>query len=417
MDKPVDPTPLGLLILTLLLISSATLPACQGGERIRVLVVGQILDRSTQIPDFLADEPLVEFVGVPARGDYIPGGQDVLIKYIRQYFPRTYEDLKLFDYILLTSPEYYLLTTQQDMWMHDAIYEGAGGFNDGSVFSIVAQIHNSWAASAAQEAFPNDAPAVVAKGGGGGSPSTSFTVRVNRDFPEPVLSAYLPFGIEQVICGESRFIIPRDGSEIIAWQEGNFPGLRDVPYLIVWEYGEGRAMTIGDAMHKDLSFFRYPRTASDNTYAPDILTNMILYSTGRDLIEDVEVFHGLKSQFIDFRAKLAILISLSDFIDKFGANTQGIQEIVWDLEEIARQASEHYLDQDFVECGNTMALAFEELLRADGVAKDLKNAALTWVYITEWLVTAATFMVSGYVLWTLMLRRRLYREVDSTKFL
>jgi hypothetical protein len=417
MDEPKERTLPSLLLSVVLLNLVVALPACQGGERIKVLVVGQILDRSTQIPDFLADEPLVDFVGVPARGDYIPGGQDILMKYIRQYFPRTYEDLKLFEYILLTSPEYYLLTTQQDMWMHDAIYEGAGGFNDASVFSIVAQIHNSWAASAAQLAFPNDAPAVVARGGGGASPTGCFTVRVNRDFPEPVLSAYLPFGIEQVICSESRFIIPRDGSEVIAWQEGNFPGLKNVPYLVVWDYGQGRTMTIGDAMHKDLSFFRYPRSASDNTYAPDILTNMILYSTGRDLIEDVEVFHSLKSQFISFRAKLAVLISLGDFVDRFGANTQGIQEIIWDLEEISRQASEQYLDQDFVECENTMALAFEELLQADAVAKDLKDAALTWVYITEWLVTSATLMVSGYVLWTLMLRRKLYREVDTTKFL
>lgn len=402
--------------IPIIIVGLIMLPQCWGGEKIKVLLTGQILDRGAQLPYFLGEEPLIDLVVVPARGDYIMGGIQTMIKYIRQYFPRTYEEMQSIDYIMFISPEYYLFTTKQDKWMYDVINEGAGGFNDASVFSIVAQIHNAWAASLTQLAFPNDAPAVVARGSGGESPSTHFNVIVNREFPDPVLTSYLPYGIEAVSCVESRYIIPREGSGIIAWQAGNFPGKKDVPYLIVWDYGEGRTMTIGDAMHKDLGFFRYPKTAADNIFAPDILTNIILYSTGRELIDDVEVFHRLKSYFIDFRARIAVLVSLNDFIDKFGANTAKIQEQVFELEDMARLGAEQYLDQEFTECEVTMNQAFQDFHRAEEMAKKLKNGALLWVYIIEWLITMSVFLISGSLLWILMARRKLYREVESTKF-
>jgi hypothetical protein len=52
---------------------------------------------------------------------------------------------------------------------------------------------------------------------------------------------------------------------------------------------------------------------------------------------------------------------------------------------------------------------------SEEIARKAKDAALFWVYVIEWLVTAATPFISGFVLWTLMLRRRLYREVTATR--
>jgi hypothetical protein len=38
-----------------------------------------------------------------------------------------------------------------------------------------------------------------------------------------------------------------------------------------------------------------------------------------------------------------------------------------------------------------------------------------WVYIIEWFVAVSTLFISGFILWTLMVRRRLYREIDATR--
>ena len=45
----------------------------------------------------------------------------------------------------------------------------------------------------------------------------------------------------------------------------------------------------------------------------------------------------------------------------------------------------------------------------------LKQRALFWIYLTEWLAVTAVLLLSGFVLWTLMIRRRLYGEVRSTR--
>ena len=48
-------------------------------------------------------------------------------------------------------------------------------------------------------------------------------------------------------------------------------------------------------------------------------------------------------------------------------------------------------------------------------SSELKRKALIWVYITEYLAVSGTCMATGFLLWTLMVKRRLYREVGLTR--
>ncbi len=383
------------------------------GEKINILLTGHFQDHSNQLPKFFREEPIIEYTGVPTRG--VKGGMEVLMKFIRQYFPRSYQEMKEYDFIFLNSPEYYVFTTKQDKWMHDAVLEGAGGFNDASVFSVITQIHGAWAASLLQQAFPNDAPAVVARGGGGESPLNYFAVVINRNFPDPVLTPFIPYGVEQVPGDCSRYVIPRETAGTLAWQVGNFPGHGKVPFIVVWDYGEGRTVTTGSCLHATGGWFSRPQSSSDNQYAAEIFMNLIFYCTDRNLIQDVEVFHRLKSTFREFRNKMAILISLKDFVERFGANTHKVQQKIWDLEIMEEKARNHYLNQEFVECESTMNQAFDYFSEAEEAAKKLKESALLWVYVIEWAVTTSVLLISSYILWTLMVRRRLYQAVRTTK--
>jgi hypothetical protein len=45
----------------------------------------------------------------------------------------------------------------------------------------------------------------------------------------------------------------------------------------------------------------------------------------------------------------------------------------------------------------------------------LRERALLWVYVVEWLAVTGTLLVCGMVLWTLMIRKRLYRQVAVTR--
>jgi len=365
---------------------------------------------NTLLEKYFDEDPLMEYTGVPCREG---GGLDMhqMLKAIRLYFPRTYEDMREFDYLMLLAPEFYLLDPRQDLWMHDLIEDGAGGFNDGSVFSIVAQIHGSWAVSLTQQAFPNDASAVVARGGGGESVTGPYGVVINRDFPDPVLTPFISYGVEDIPGLTSRYVIPRSTAKVMAWQVGNFPGLGKVPFLVAWDYGKGRSVTCG-------GFIKGKETwlGKENPYGPDIVINMILYSTRRQLIQDVDVFHRLKLSFRAFNDRMNLLIALKDFVDRFGANTQRIQDVIWELEDMRVKANEEYLNQEFVECGNTLEASMTRFAEAEAIAKETKDAALVWVYAIEWLGTTATLLLSSYALWSLMIRRRLYRQVEVTKF-
>jgi len=387
---------------------------CHAGERLQILMVGNQLSIE-YLRVFFDNEPGVTYRAVPARN---PGGtfafsQADLVKMIRLYFPRTYGDLMTFDVMILTGPDYNLFTTRQDQWMYDGITDGGmGGINDMSVFSIVSGVAESWSNSLTQRAFPNDAPAVTARSAGE-SPGTYFRVVINRRAAFPILTGFIPFGVEDVAApGGSRMVIHREGSEVLAWQVGNFGSAR-VDYIAAWEYGNGRTITNGNGMA--VCWQGYPRTAQDNQYSPEILMNMMYWLAKRNLIDDIAVFHRVKGLFAEYSSRLSVLISLMDFADKFGANTERIQQEVTILNNLQSQAVDLYLNQNFAECEERLLEGVDYFPKAEEVARREKDKALLWVYVIEWLVASSTFFLSGASLWALMVRRKLFRQVDGTR--
>jgi len=392
------------LALTLMLC----LPTCYGGEKIRVLIIGDsaLIKNLARIFDY---EPLVYHDSVTVRSFQFDKLSDQL-KAIRLYFPRTYEKMRTYDLILLVATEYNLLTTKQDKWIYDAIREGAGGINDGGMLSVIAPISTVWANSLAQQAFPNDAPLVDTKNW---RVAKAFRVEINRDHPEPILTPFIPYRVEEAQLGAlaNGMVVARAGAHVLAWQVGNFATKTD--YLVNWEYEEGRTMTCGQYLGG--GWLGYPGRESKNQYSMDVFMNMIFWLTKRPLIDDIDVFHRVKSTFEEFRSRLGMIISLRDFIDRFGANTQRIQAEINDLQEAYSEATELYLDSRFIDSENAIKEGLDRFPQAEDIARREKDTALLWVYIIEWLVTSSALFISGFILWTLMVRRRLYRQVEATR--
>ncbi len=57
-----------------------------------------------------------------------------------------------------------------------------------------------------------------------------------------------------------------------------------------------------------------------------------------------------------------------------------------------------------------------DLNQAEARMIELKDQAMFWIHLVEWLVITATVMISGLATWTLMVRRRLYREVQTLRY-
>ena len=105
-----------------------------------------------------------------------------------------------------------------------------------------------------------------------------------------------------------------------------------------------------------------------------------------------------------------------EWAETFGANTLALSERVAGLDGEMREAIDHYLEQDYA-----AAISFLQSISptTKEIAKEvirLKDEVLFWVYLVEWLSVSGTCMICGSLLWSLMIRRRLYRRVTSTRF-
>jgi hypothetical protein len=392
--------------ICLILICQLAIPTW-GDERINALLIGKV-NGGREIEVLFDEEPLIDRVSVPALDQ--GWGTANNIKYVRQYFPRTYAQMEDFDLFMVLTAEYYLFNPQQDKWMHDRIAEGAGGYNDESVMAIWGPVANSWAGSIVQEAFPNDAPAVVSRPGGFDSPVALYQVEIEEDFADPVFTPYIQYGVERFLAHAPRLVIPRQGTDLMLWNVNGFPWGK-TPRMIAWGFGEGRAITDGGCVGDPREAF----LGRDNPYGGDMVINMVLYLTQRRLIEDVEVYHSIKGMFSAFDNRVGYLISLVDFVERFGANTEVVQGRIRNLRAAKKLAVERYLESEFQGTREAMDDALSTISDAELLARKVKDSALWWVYLIEWFITTSTLMISCLLVWSLMVRRRLYRSVSSTR--
>ena len=76
---------------------------------------------------------------------------------------------------------------------------------------------------------------------------------------------------------------------------------------------------------------------------------------------------------------------------------------------------EAFLEGDIEGAMDVLTEAWEGQRSLMDDAMKAKDEALFWVYVTEWCALLGTLMISSYVLWTLMVRRRLYKEVRTSR--
>ena len=75
----------------------------------------------------------------------------------------------------------------------------------------------------------------------------------------------------------------------------------------------------------------------------------------------------------------------------------------------------YYLDQDYSVVVSSMESISGEVAQATEYAVRLKNQAMFWIFISEWVAIASVATIAGVSIWILMIRRRKYRPVPSTK--
>ena len=185
----------------------------------------------------------------------------------------------------------------------------------------------------------------------------------------------------------------------------------DDPLMVTWRY-EGGPRTFSLASEGGWRLYSMSRWEYDY----DFCSNMLIYLDDRPVPQEIELVRAARSRIFEVATRRSMLLSLLEFCESFGANTQGIVERVEEMDQVAARALPQYLDLSFDEVIETYGTVAEMMEDIENEAIRLKERALVWVYIIDWLAVTATLLLCGTALWSLMVRRRLYRQVESTRF-
>ncbi len=381
-----------------------SLALCQRSDpstgKIRILYIGDGWGPSP-VPLLLSD-PAFKLIAVPTstlHGDVAESSYEpsIMRKFVRLYIPRTYERMvSEYDLTILSDANMGYMGGNHLQWIRDSTAaEGFGLIMVGGVESFGAPKGTPWLP------LEDMLPVTITLDIPGGYYYPSFKVEPARDHP---FTRSLPWESIPLFHGMNRLTL-KDGAILLLKAEGH-----PHPPLSYWDYGNGRTV----AHAPDWT----PASGADVMrweFYLDYVANIAHLATRTAIPQDPFLVHSLRTTFYSTRVRLTSITDTLDFIERFGANTQGVQTRISFARDSISEAERLFVIQDFDATKSLLADVHNIMVDIQREAIQLKNDALFWVYAIEWIVVSATTLIAGLLLWTLMVRRTLYREIDDTR--
>jgi hypothetical protein len=233
------------------------------------------------------------------------------------------------------------------------------------------------------------------------------SIRITKD--NHVLATSLPWssiGEHGTFPGQS-ITQAREGAEVIA-NTGSFTG-SSYPFLGWWDVGMGRSLAmmpvfqVGENPFLDWEFFA------------DLCSNLHLYAAKQGIPPDPEIIHHIRHALEWYQHRRGMLVSSIEFIAKMGGNTASIDNNIIQTDQRLSEIRRMYLDYNFEESLSLIDVNAAGLEKAEELTMKVKNRTFLWIYLIEWAVLTSTSLVAGAMIWALMVKRRLYTEVGTTK--
>jgi len=376
------------------------------GDRISVFIIGGTHPTGNPFTGYCMQDPLLKYTLEPIPPD-LPDGEKQ--KLDRIYYPRTRAILvDNFDMIVFNDARLQHFTSRQLNDLDYAFREaGMGSISTfGPAWEQVWEVTTLYDTSPARDYTDEWFHGI-------------FSVSFRRD-REPVFTPFVELGMEKILGDAYHLLSEKQGATV--WGD-MLP--RNTPWMISWRPGGGDAglqwvCTDGfNALWWGISGWGGGTGTvgieGGNPYAIDMATNMILYSVGRPLISDINSRREARHLLSSFNEEKILILHMMDWADTFGANTLPLTLRLSTLEAEVEVAIQHYLEEEY---GTVISLMDEIAERVSRITADtvrLKDQAMLWVFVSEWLVVTSVCILSGLVLWSLMVRRRAYREVGGTR--
>ncbi len=340
----------------------------------------------------------------PFRLAAIPTWSLDLMRSMRHYMPRTYQDhIEKNDVVLMSDAVRDVFKPDLLKWFRDGVVEeGQGLLMIGGLGSFGAgKGMPSWGGSPIEEIMPCSFV------------DQEFYEGLGLVFPVPVdarheFCAPLPWNEASPFAGLNIVVLKQGAVEIL--RPVVTMGLVRGPLLASWQIGEG----MGLAHTPDLTY-AWVGSFGDWEYYGDYCINLVYLLAQREVPQDISLAHAARTAMQNYAQEKALLVAMAEFVARFGANPRRIEQGIAEVVEMKIDADTHYVKQDFVAVLTKLGEIGTRIRQLGEEATELKNNALMWVFIAEWFIVTATFMIAGYVLWSLMIRRRLYRDIQVTR--
>jgi len=372
--------------------------------RIRLLYIGDATN--TRNPVFIyKSDPTFSPTLIPSCRDVLFAaglGMDDIMRYMRQYMPKNFEQMKnSYDVVILSDVCVLNFRSEQINWIEKCVRENGFGlamiggiesFGGGSNYP-------SWAGTAVADSLPVEFSDTEKN-----APSGSYRLIITSQ--EDELMRSLPWKSAPPFSG-LNIVKLRDGANELAKAVS---ALKTYPLMASWGYGQGRtlAFTPDWTPGWGAEFCQWD-------YYLDFAADLGMYLARVTVPQDLALVHSNRMKFFALANRKALLSSLFDFVDRFGANTAKLEARVQEVDEIINSAQDLYIRQDYESSLSRLTDAENVLKEIENGALRLKDRALMWVYIIEWFATLGTALVCGAVLWLVMVRRKLYRDVRVTR--
>ncbi len=390
---------IGAVVLVLALLCTVQVRADSQARtgRISVLLIGEFAKPDDSSWPMMRSDPRLVLTLVPAGDLTSPESTE---RFVRIYMPRRFQDLcDKFDVVYHFDFVPQALTNTQISWIHDAIRDRGMGFAMAEMgWYPVADYWSGndaqgWMNTALYNAYPADI--IIGERVAGRC--------LEKAVESPLVN--LP-GIEQApIVSGGGLHIARAGSTVHARYRGS-----TAPALITGTYGQGQTfMTPAgwDLLPRYVTF-EWP-------FFLDYIVNPMYLVSGAEIPDDLVVVHRLRNNFMEYDTDRRMVIALMEFLDKWGANVRSVEMMLGDAEGTKKDAERYYLDNQYEDSLKKIETARQMLLDVSEHSGRLKKQAMLWVYLIEWSVVTGTLMICGTLVWFLMIRRRLYKEVGETR--
>jgi len=346
------------------------------------------------------EDPRFDVRGVipPLTYERTMGDLETSRRLARIYMPRSYRDLvSNFDLVILEI-DTRAFTPEHHAWFRDAVLEeglgfvmggGSQGFGGNPPFT-------NWCETHVNAILPVDCYFDQRH-------PKEYLVQLRVVDPGNELAGSIPWESSPLYY-PPNVITARDGCRPLVVSDDE----KSTLIYFYWDVGEGRSVGVqntGGAFCRGFDIWEY---------YPDTVLNTYYFATAFPIPGDVSVIHEIRASWHRFSIEMSLFYSLIEFADKFGANTAGIENELGEIEEVKLSSDSLYIEREYASALDGLEEAIGMLARLQEDAVRVKSRALLWIYVVEWFVVMSTLMVSGVVLWGLMVRRSAYHEVQVT---